>query len=313
QELEAGSRGFGSVESRAGALGLTAAPERWQLEGDSAELYERYLVPPVTLPWAVDLVGRVGVDAAERILDVACGTGAVARVAAERVGDGGRVVGVDVNRAMLRIARARVPGLEWREGSVLALPFADGEFDVVFCQLGLQFFPDRPAALREMRRVLAPCGRLGARVYSSIERNPPAGAPSEALDRQFGEGASRAKRHEHSLADRAELAGLLAATGFADIRVETVSREVRFASAEEWVRIQFAATPLAALLEGREPSQCERLVALVGADVEAGAPPFVPERGLAVPPRGPVALGAAEHGLGQPPGGPPHGRRPPPP
>ena len=128
---------------------MRAAPERWQLEGDSAELYERYLVPPVTLPWALDLVERVGVEAGDRVLDVACGTGAVARVAAERVGEGGRIVGVDVNSAMVDVARARLPELEWREASVLALPFADDEFNVVFCQLGLQFFPDRPARSEE--------------------------------------------------------------------------------------------------------------------------------------------------------------------
>ncbi len=272
---------------------MTAAPERWQLEGDSAELYERYLVPPVTLPWAVDLVERVGLEAGERVLDVACGTGAVARVAAGRVGEGGRVVGVDVNRAMLRVARARLPELEWRKGSVLALPFADGEFEVVFCQLGLQFFPDRPAALREMRRVLTRRGRLGASVYSSIERNPAAEALSSALDRHFGEGASRTKRHEHSLADRAELAGLLATAGFADVRVETITREVRFASAEEWVRIQFAATPLAALLEGREPPEFERLVAVVGADVRARLARLVQDGGFAFPQEVHVALAMA--------------------
>jgi ubiquinone/menaquinone biosynthesis C-methylase UbiE len=269
---------------------MKAAPERWQLEGDSAELYEHYLVPPVTLPWAVDLVERVGVETGERVLDVACGTGAVARVAAERVGDGGRVVGVDVNGAMLWVARARLPELEWREGSVLALPFADGEFDVAFCQLGLQFFPDRLVALREMRRVLTPGARFGASVYSSIERNPAAEALSDALDRHVGEGASLAKRHEHSLADRAELAGLLATAGFAGVRVETISREVRFASAEEWVRIQFAATPLAALLEGREPSERERLVGLVGADVGQRLTQFLQDGGLAFPQEVHVAL-----------------------
>src|SRR5262249_47422464 len=183
-----------------------------------------------------------------------------------------------------------LPELGWREASVLALPFADDEFDVVFCQLGLQFFPDRPAALSEMRRVLATGGRFGASVYSSIERNPAAEALSDALDRHFGEGASRAKRHEHSLADRAELAGLLAKAGFAGARVETITREVRFASAEEWVRIQFAATPLAALLEGREPPRRERLVALVGADVGARLARLVEDGGLAFPQEAHVAL-----------------------
>jgi len=250
---------------------MTDAPERWQLEGVSAELYERHLVPPVTLPWALNLVERVGVEAGDRVLDVACGTGAVARVAAERVA-GARVVGVDVNNAMLRVARARLPHLEWCEANVIELPFADGEFDVVFCQLGLQFFPDRPAALLEIRRVLAPGGRFGASVYSSIEHNPAADALANSLDRRFGEGASRAKRHEHSLADRAEFAALLATAGPTRLHIETITREVRFASAEEWVRIQFAATPLATVLDGREPSERERLVARVGADVGATVP-----------------------------------------
>ena len=214
-----------------------------------------------------------------RVLDVACGTGAVARIAAARVGDGGRVVGVDVNHGMLRVARARLPELEWREGSVLALPFGDDEFGVVFCQLGLQFFPDRLAALREMRRVLARGGRFGASVYSSIERNPAADALSSALDRHFGEGASRTKRHEHSLADRSELRELLARAGFAGVRVETAALRVRFASVEEWARIQFGATPLAALLEGREPAERERLIALVSADLGADLGPFVRHQG----------------------------------
>src|SRR5215831_4311928 len=191
---------------------------------------------------------------------------------------------------MLRVARARLPGLDWCEASVLALPFADGEFDVVACQLGLPFYPDRPAALKEMRRVLAPGGRLGASVYSSIERNPAAEALSDVLDRHFGEGASRAKRHEHSLADRAELDGLLATAGFAGVRVETITREVRFASVEEWVRIQFAATPLADLLERREPAERERLVTLVGADVGARLARLVHDGGLAFPQEVHVAL-----------------------
>jgi SAM-dependent methyltransferase len=152
---------------------------------------------------------------------------------------------------------------------------------VALCQLGLQFFPDRSAALREIRRVLAPGGRFGASVYSSIERNPAADALSSALDNHFGEGASSTKRHEHSLPDRSELSKLLVSAGFTSLRVETVVRLVRFASAEERVRIQFAATPLAALLEGRESSERERLVVRVSADVGADLGPFVQDGGLA--------------------------------
>src|SRR5262245_49391877 len=150
--------------------GVQGDLEQWRLRGSAAELYERYLVPAVTLPWAVDLVSRVEVHRGDRLLDVACGTGVVARAAAERVGRGGRVVGLDLNPEMLAVSVRRkrwVPlRIEWCEGSALALPFAQGEFGVVLCQFGLQFFPDPLAALREMRRVLAPDGRQGGSVFA---------------------------------------------------------------------------------------------------------------------------------------------------
>lgn len=275
---------------------MTHDPERWQLGGASAELYERYLVPAVTLPWAVDLVDRVGVRRGDRVLDVACGTGAVARVAAESVGDGGRVAGLDVNRGMLAVARSLQPagaGIEWHEGSALELPFDDREFGVVLCQLGLQFFPDRPAALLEMRRVSTPGGRVAASVFTAIDRNPATHALSDALDRHLGEGASLAKRNEHSLADPEELRALFDTAGFAEVRVETVARTVRFASAAEYVRIQFAATPVAALLSDREPSARQRLVDLVSADVSASLAPYVNDNVLAFPQEVHVALASA--------------------
>jgi hypothetical protein len=105
-----------------------------------------------------------------------------------------------------------------------------------------------------------------------MDRNPAAHALASALDRHFGAGASRAKRHEHSLGDRALFAALLTRAGFEAVRVDTIRRTVRFASAEEWVRIQFLATPLAGLLEGRKPAEGERLVARVGADIGAKFP-----------------------------------------
>jgi ubiquinone/menaquinone biosynthesis C-methylase UbiE len=110
------------------------------------------------------------------VLDVACGTGIVARLAADRVSPGGSVTGLDLNPGMLSVARSFSPtldvGLEWREGSAMALPFANASFNVVLCQQGLQFFPDRLAALREMHRVLAPNGRLGLSVRRPIQQNP---------------------------------------------------------------------------------------------------------------------------------------------
>jgi ubiquinone/menaquinone biosynthesis C-methylase UbiE len=197
---------------------------------------------------------------------------------------------------MLTVARslapASGPSIEWYEGSALALPFDDGEFEVVLCQLGLQFFPDRRRAVQEILRVLALGGRVGASVYSAIERNPAAEALSDALDRHLGANASRAKRAEHSLADLPMLRALFADAGFAEVRVETVARKVHFASVAEYVSIQLTATPLAALLEERE-AMSERLIPLVSADVRDRLAPYVHKGGVDFPQEVHVALATA--------------------
>jgi ubiquinone/menaquinone biosynthesis C-methylase UbiE len=276
---------------------MTEDPEHWQLERGAAELYERYLVPAVTLPWAVDLVDRVGVGPGDRVLDLACGTGVVARTAASRVGGAGRVAALDLNAGMLTVARSLAPtsgrSIEWYEGSATSLPFEDGEFQVVLCQLGLQFFPDQAKAVQEILRVLAVRGRVGASVYTAIERNPATHALSDALDWHLGPGASQAKRAEHSLGDARIFRALFADVGFAEVRVETVARNVHFASAAEYVRIQLSATPLAALLEEHEPAMRERLIALVGADVGDRLAQYVHEDGIDFPQEVLIAMASA--------------------
>jgi len=138
--------------------------ERWQLSGNAAEFYDRY-VRLLMEPWVRCLIDVAALKPAERVLDVACGTGFVARRAAQYVGGDGRVVGVDLNSGMVAAARAASGRdastiIEWRTGDAAALPFEKGVFDVVLCQQGVQFFPDRLQALREMRRVLRLGGRL---------------------------------------------------------------------------------------------------------------------------------------------------------
>src|SRR5215216_4533148 len=147
---------------------------QWQVGGNAAEIYEQHLVPTVFGPWAADLIGAASPQPGERVLDVACGTGVVARLAAECVGAGGKVVGLDLNPGMLAVARsvASPTPIDWREDSAVALPFEAGAFDLVCCQQGLQFFPDRPAALRQMHRVLVPGGRLGLATWRPIQYSP---------------------------------------------------------------------------------------------------------------------------------------------
>ena len=120
----------------------------------------QYIVPTWMADWSSDLIGAGGVGPGKRVLDVACGTGIVARKAAGLVGPGGRIAGLDLNEGMLRVAREcagreGATAIEWYHGDVSRMPFSSGEFDTVLCQQGLQFFPDKAAALREMNRVLA--------------------------------------------------------------------------------------------------------------------------------------------------------------
>jgi ubiquinone/menaquinone biosynthesis C-methylase UbiE len=263
----------------------------WQVEGSAAELYQRLVVPAMTGMWAADLVERAAPPPGARVLDVACGTGVVARLAAERVGDAGHVAAVDLNPDMLAVARSLPPvagaSIEWHEGSALALPFEGGSFDVVLCQLGLQFFPDRPAALAEMRRVLGRPGRLALSVYSPIERNPAPHALVEALDRRGERTAVEIKRAEHALGDPDELRTLVSDAGFAEIEVETVVKVVRLASVADYVRIQRTATPIGAAVADRD-----RVFDDLVEELSAALAPYVGPEGLGFPQESHVALAA---------------------
>lgn len=237
----------------------------WQLEGSSPELYQRYLVPAITSKWADDLVDRARPRSGEAVIDVACGTGVVARSAAARMG-AGRVTGLDLNPGMLAVART-VPSegatIEWIEGSALDLPFAAASFEVALCQLGLQFFPDRALALREMHRVLKASGRLALSVYSAIERTPGAHAFVLALDEVLGAGASEVKRGEHAFAAQGEVEALLNEAGFAAVEVQAVVQEIAFPSVLDYVRFQLLATPMTALLKGKREEERGTAIAAV--------------------------------------------------
>lgn len=219
--------------------------EQWQLTGSAPDTYERHIVPALFTPWARSLVETAALRPGERVLDVACGTGVVTRMAAERVGPGGKVVGLDLNAGMLEVARARAPAIDWREGSATELPLAAATFDVVLCQQGLQFFPDRPAALREMRRVLVPGGRLALSVWRSLEFSPGHKALVEALERHIGADAAAIVRAPFALGAPEELRVLVAGAGFREVAVRSAVEDVRFPSVDEFPLVQAGATPVA--------------------------------------------------------------------
>jgi len=261
--------------------------EQWQLEGSAPELYQRYVIPWMIAAWAEDLADRAALRPGESVLDVACGTGVVARLAAERVGVSGGVDALDVNAGMLAVARslpaATGVSINWHEGSVLSLPFLDASFDVVLCQLGLQFVPDRAAALREIRRVLVPDGRLALNVFGPIEHNPATHALANALDRHVHPDAPVVKRTEHALADDKGLRTLVAGAGFSNVTIRTATKTVRFPSAAAYVRVQLAATPLASLFGQYDAARRDRLTRAVTEDVSAALAPYLDDAGQTFP------------------------------
>jgi ubiquinone/menaquinone biosynthesis C-methylase UbiE len=228
---------------------ITSPDEGWQLAGSGAEAYERYLVPALFAASAERLVDLAAVRAGDRVLDVACGTGIVARTAAPRAGATGKVVGVDLNGDMLAVARTAAaavrPPIEWHAGNAVSLPFSDGSFDAVLCQQALQFFSDRPRALREMRRVLAPQGRLALTVCRPIEYSPAYPPLAAALARHAGAEAGAMMRSPFLPWSREQLGDALREAGFRDVRIRIAVAEVRYPSPEELLRREAASSPLA--------------------------------------------------------------------
>jgi SAM-dependent methyltransferase len=183
------------------------------------------------------------------VLDVACGTGVVVREVLPVVGSTGRVVGVDFSPAMLEVARTRVPGeapVEWYEASAEALPFSDAAFDLVLCQQGLQFFPDKPGAIREFRRVLAPGGRVALSVWRTLEHNPVHEAINEAVVRHLG---TPDWIDAAFSGNTPELEALLLGNGFEDVAIEPVTMTLRFPSVDRFVRAELDEAERATLVE----------------------------------------------------------------
>jgi len=232
-----------SVAARSGIA--PGAPTIERPGGNPAENYERYFVPAIGAPLAADLIEAAALDAGERVLDVACGTGIAARLAAKRVGRTGSVLGLDVNPGMLDVART-VAGsgeaIAWREADVHAIPLPAGSYDAALCGLGLQFFVDKPAALREVRRVLAPGGRLAANVPGHMPRIFT--ILGEGLRDHVTPEATRFVSTVFSLHDTTEVRKLLEGAGFEDTSVGVGTKSLRLGPPSEFLWQYVSSTPL---------------------------------------------------------------------
>jgi ubiquinone/menaquinone biosynthesis C-methylase UbiE len=239
--------------------------EQWHLTSQAAELYERYVARYILGPWAPLLVDAARLAAGERVLDLACGTGVVARAAAQRVGPAGHVVGIDLNPAMIEVARALPAAtgapIEWLEGSALDIRLKDAGVDVVLCQQGLQFFPDKPVALSEMRRVLDHGGRLALSVWNSSGLYN--SAVGEALARFIGNEAAVRFCASRQAPDREELHRLATQAGFSAVDVRVSRIDIHLPHLDQFALDHLAATPVASLVAAADSGAREEIGASV--------------------------------------------------
>jgi ubiquinone/menaquinone biosynthesis C-methylase UbiE len=221
-------------------------PNKSTIDAAAAEAYERYMLPGLQGPWARKLVELADPSPGEQVIDAACGTGIGARLAAERVGPSGRVVGVDLEPAMVELAARldkKVAKSAWHCASVLEMPLPDEQFDLCLCLQGLQFFPDRLAGLREMRRVLKSSGRLFASMWASLETSPAHHALVRALERQGVDTA--AARKGWSFSDPEAIRSAASAAGFRRVELRTEEGCGSFSTIQAFLAAIAAGSPSA--------------------------------------------------------------------
>ncbi len=249
----------------------------WQLSGDAPTAYTRYAYK-IRAPWTDDLISQAHCQNGERVLDVACGTGLVASRIKSVSNVECKITGIDINEGMLNLAK-KMTDIEWHQGSATELPFSDGTFDVVVCQQGLQYFPDRAAATKEMARVLTPGGRVSLNVWGSIDRQPFFVALVDGIGAFLGVEAKTAFDLNFSLNTSEELRKLASDAGLKDIRIRFEHRTIRFPVLGEMIGGFMLATPLAAQFLALPEDRQNSFVGHVSELLKG----YVDDAGMAVP------------------------------
>lgn len=243
--------GDATISDRSYKRGMSA-PETFQIPLETAEMYEAKFVPALFADWAPHVIEMADVSSGHSVLDAACGTGIVARTAAQRVGPDGRVVGVDLNEAMLTVAERVCPGVEFRRADITALPFDDATFEVVLCQMALMFFPDRVAALREMGRVVKPQGTVVVMVPSSLDAQPAYRRLVDLAARHAGPEAVAMLSAYWACGDLDDLLGTTRDAGLEALSTRTRMGTARFDSIDEFVSVEVESTPVRERLSDHE-------------------------------------------------------------
>jgi len=248
--------------------------------GSIPDAYDRHLGPVMFEPFAAELVTRLPAGARVRVLELACGTGIVTRRLRAALHPSASLVATDLNRAMVDHARRAVGdlGVDWRVADAQALPFADGSFDLVVCQFGFMFLPDKALGFREARRVLADGGLLLVSVWQSIEANPVIAALQRLLDELFAADPPRFLDTPYGYHERDRQRADVRAGGFENVRLDDVRLRGAGSSAGHFAYGWIHGSPLRHELVERGGDDDELVRAITAAFVGVvGDSPFTPE------------------------------------
>jgi ubiquinone/menaquinone biosynthesis C-methylase UbiE len=250
-----------------------------QFSGSVPANYDKYLGPVLFEPYAADLAARLPAGDGLRVLELACGTGIVTRRLREALGDSGTVVATDLSEAMVAYARDAVPGpgIEWQAADAQALEFDDGSFDVVVCQFGFMFLPDKVQGFSEARRVLVPDGLLLANIWCSLEENPVAGAIHATVMQLFPADPPRFMEIPYGYGDTERLRKDLTDAGWENVQLETIRVQSLGPSAADFATGFAVGSPLTHELVARDADTDAVTRALTDALIPLGGDqPFRP-------------------------------------
>jgi ubiquinone/menaquinone biosynthesis C-methylase UbiE len=241
--------------------------------GSIPAFYDRYLVPLIFEAYAEDLAVRTAALAPLAVLETAAGSGVLTRALAPRLGADARLVVTDLNQPMLDHARRAQDAddrLSWQQADALSLPFDDGQFDVVLCQFGVMFFPDRVAGYAEARRVLKPGGHYIFNVWDAIAANEFADVVTDAAAAVFPDDPPRfLARTPHGYHDVDLVRRELTAAGFSEVSITTREEVSRAASARDPAFAYCQGTPLRNEIEARDPTLLEHVTDRASAAIAA--------------------------------------------
>lgn len=248
----------------------------------SAMAYDKRLVPWYFQHWANRMVELANPEPSAQVVDLACGSGMITRALLPKLGPIGTIAGIDLNPGMLAHAQSTIddPRVTWHEADASSLPLDDASVNVLCCHQGLQFFPDRGAALDEVHRILRPDGRVVVAVWGHLGDNPEVAAMSQAIGEFLGEDLAKAMTGPCAFPDPQELQRLLGEHGFVDTTVESVSEIARHSDVRDAMDGQLDALPIAGSIDALGPARRYELVDRICEILE----PYVDRNGaLAIP------------------------------